>query len=110
MLKRLFALTTLFSIYIFPASAGANINPIELNYETSGMPKEEFKNSSKNISNDLISKNTAKIDPKKKGNSLLNFLGLLLLSYALIEMAEESNSDSSSSNTTTTKTPELELF
>ena len=41
MLRRLFAITTLFSIYIFPASAGANKNLIELNYETIGMPKEE---------------------------------------------------------------------
>ena len=97
MLRRFFTLTTLFSIYIFPASAGANINPIELNYETVGMPKEEIKISYKDNSSDLISKKFTKSNPKK-GNSFLNFLGLLLLSYALIEISGGFDSDSSSTN------------
>tara|TARA_B100000161_G_scaffold239544_1_gene191077 strand:- start:744 stop:1085 length:342 start_codon:yes stop_codon:yes gene_type:complete len=97
MLKRLFAVTTLFSIYIFPASAGANINLIELNYETVGMPKEEIKNSHKDKPSGLISKKITK-NNSKKGNSFLNFLGLLLLSYALIEISGGFDSDSSSTN------------
>ena len=97
MIKRFLALTTLFSIYIFPASAGANINPIELKYEKVGIPKEQIKNYSIHNSNDLISKKTIKSDTKKKDNSFLNFLGLLLLSYALIEIAGGIDSDSSSS-------------
>ena len=47
MLRRLFALTTLFSIYIFPASVRATITPIQINYEKVGMPKEETKSFSK---------------------------------------------------------------
>ena len=84
MLKRFFALTTLFSIYIFPASAGATINAIELKYETVGMPKLELINSSEINSSDLISKKTSKSNPKKIRNGFLVFAGLLLLSsYAL---------------------------
>ena len=105
MLKRFFALTTLFSIYIFPASATANINTIELNYEKVGMPKEEIKNSSTDNSSNLISKKTAKSNSKKKSNSFLNFLGLLLLSYALIEISGGFDSDSS---TTTSSSEEEE--
>ena len=98
MLKKLFALTTLFSIYILPATAGVNIKPIELNYETDGMPKDKIKNYSKANSRDLISKKTSTTNPEKKRNSFLNFLGLLLLSYALIEIAGGFDSDSSSTN------------
>ena len=97
MLKRFLALTTLFFIYIFPTSARANINPVELNYETVGMPKEEIRNSSKDNSSDLISKKSAESNPKKKGISFLNFLGFLFLSYALIEISGGFDSDSSSS-------------
>ena len=97
-LKKLFAITTLFSIYILPATAGANIKPIELNYETVGMPKEEIRNSSKDNSSALISKKTLTTNTEKKKNSFLNFLGLLLLSYALIEIAGGFDSDSSSTN------------
>ena len=88
MLKRFFSLTTLFFIYIFPSSATANINTIEINYEKVGMPKEEIKNSSKDNSSGLISKKTAESNPKKKGNGFLKFLGLLVLSYALIEVID----------------------
>ena len=59
-MKRFFALTTLFSIYIFPASVRATITPIQLNYETVGIPKEETKSFSKDNSSDLISKKSAK--------------------------------------------------
>ena len=45
MIKRLLTITTLFSIYIFSASARANINSIELGYETVGFPIEETKKS-----------------------------------------------------------------
>ena len=114
MIRRLFALTTLFSIYIFPASVRATITPIQINYEKVGMPKEETKSFSKNNTNDLISKNSAKNDDKKKVNSFVKFLGLLVLSYALVEILD---SDSSSSTTTTststtsdTKTVTLEVF
>ena len=98
MLKKLFAITTLFSIYILPATAGGNIKPIELNYETVGMPKDEIKNYSKDNSRALISKKTSTTKSEKKNNSFLNFLGLLLLSYALIEIAGGLDSDSSSTN------------
>ena len=98
MLKRFFALTTLFSIYIFPASATANLNTIELNYEKVGMPKEEIKNSSKDDSSGLISKKTAESNPKKKGNGFLKFLGLLVLSYALMEILDSDSSSTSSSS------------
>ena len=101
MLKRLLTITTLFSIYIFPASARANINSIELDYETVGFPIEETKKISKNNISDLIAQKSPKSDPKKKGNGFLKFLGFLVLSYALIEILD---SDSSSSTTTTTTT------
>ncbi len=55
MMKRFFAFTTLFLIYIFPATVRANINPIELSYESVGFPKEETKEISKNNNSDLIS-------------------------------------------------------
>ena len=108
MLKRFFALTTLFSIYIFPASATANLNTIELNYEKVGMPKEEIKNSSKDDSSGLISKKTAESNPKKKGNGFLKFLGLLVLSYALIEILDSDSSSSSSSSSQEQETDEIQ--
>ena len=101
MLKRLLTITTLFSIYIFPASARANINSIELDYETVGFPIEETKKISKNNISYLIAQKSPKSDPKEKGNGFLKFLGFLVLSYALIEILD---SDSSSSTTTTTTT------
>ena len=88
MIKRFFAFTTLFSIYIFPATVRANINPIELGYESVGFPKEETKKISKNNISDLISQNTEKKDPKSEGIGFLKFLGLLVLSYALIEVID----------------------
>ena len=105
MIKRLLTITTLFSIYIFQASARANINSIELGYETVGFPIEETKKISKNNISDLISQKSTKSDPKEKGNGFLKFLGFLVLSYALIEILD---SDSSSSTTSTsTPTPTL---
>ena len=109
MLRRFFALTTLFFIYIFPASETANINTIQLNYEKVGMPKEEIKNPSKDTSSGLISKKSENSIPKKKGNSFLNFLGLLLLSYALIEISGGFDSDSSSSSSSSTSEEEDKL-
>ena len=99
MLRRFFALTTLISIYIFPASVRATITPIQLNYEAVGMPKEETKSFSKDNTSDLISEKSAKNDDKKKVNSFIKFLGLLALSYFVIEILD---SDSSSSTTSTT--------
>ena len=96
MLKRLLTITTLFSIYIFPASARANINSIELDYETVGFPIEETKKISKNNISDLIAQKSPKSDPKKKGNGFLKFLGLLVLSYALIEILEMDSSSKGS--------------
>ena len=96
MIKRLLTITTLFSIYIFPASARANINSIELDYETVGFTIEETKKISKNNISDLISQKSTKSDPKEKGNGFLKFLGFLVLSYALIEIAGGIDSDSSS--------------
>ena len=112
MLKRLFALSTLFSIYIFPASVRATITPIQINYEKVGMPKEETKSFSKNNTSELISKKSAKNDDKKKVNSFIKFLGLLVLSYALVEILDSDSSSSTSTTTTTstTKTAVLEVF
>ena len=112
MLKRLFAITTLFSIYIFPTSVNATITPIQLNYEKVGMPTEETKSFSKNNNSDLISKKSAKNDDKKKVNSFIKFLGLLVLSYALVEIldSDSSSSTSTTSTSSTTKTPVLEVF
>tara|TARA_B100001769_G_scaffold248854_1_gene220797 strand:+ start:247 stop:597 length:351 start_codon:yes stop_codon:yes gene_type:complete len=101
-MKRFFALTTLFSIYIFPASVKATITPIQLNYETVGIPKEETKSFSKDNNSDLISKKSAKNDDKKKVNSFIKFLGLLVLSYALVEILDSDSSSSTTSTTTTT--------
>ena len=104
MLRRLFALTTLFSIYIFPASVRATLTPIQLNYETVGIPKEETKSFSKDNTSDLISKKSAKNDEKKKVNSFIKFLGLLALSYALVEILDSDSSTSTTSTTSTTTT------
>ena len=98
MLKRFFALTTLFSIYIFPANVKANINAIELNYETVGIPKKDTKNLPKDNSSDLVSKKTTETDSKDKSNGFLKFLGLLLFSYALIEILDHGNSSSTQNN------------
>ena len=106
MLRRLFALTTLFSIYIFPASVRATLTPIQLNYETVGIPKEETKSFSKDNTSDLISKKSAKNDEKKKVNSFIKFLGLLALSYALVEILDSDSSTSTTSTTSTTSSTE----
>ena len=98
MLKRFLALTTLFSFYIFPASARANINQIELNNETVGPPKEEIKNSSQDNTNDFLLEKTANNNSKTKGNWFLNFLGFLVLSYALIEILDSDSSSSTTNN------------
>ena len=108
MLKRFFALTTLFFIYIFPSSATANINTIELNYEKVGMPKEEIKNSSKDNSSGLISKKTGESNPKKKENGFLKFLGLLVLSYALMEILDSDSSSTSTSTSSSSSSQEQE--
>ena len=102
MLRRFFALTTLISIYIFPASVRATITPIQLNYETVGIPKEETKSFSKDNTSDLISKKSAENDDKKKVNSFIKFLGLLALSYFVIEILDSDSSSSTSSTTSTT--------
>ena len=98
MFKRFFALTTLFSIYIFPANVKANINTIELNYETVGIPKEDTKNFPKDNAIDLASKKTTKSDSEEKNNSFLKFLGLLVFSYALIEILDHGSSSSTTNN------------
>ena len=106
MLRRFFALTTFFSIYILPATVRATITPVQLNYETVGMPKEETKSFFNDNAVDLISKKSAKNDDKKKVNSFIKFLGVLALSYIVIEILD---SDSSTSTTSTTSsTPTLE--
>ena len=105
MLKRFFVITTLFSFYIFPASARANINQIELNNEKVGPPKEEINNFSQDNTNNLILEKTDNFNPKTKGNWFLNFLGFLVLSYALIEILDSN----SSSSTTNNDGPEEEL-
>jgi len=110
-MKRFFALTTLFSIYIFPASVKATITPIQLNYETVGIPKEETKSFSKDNNSDLISKKSAKNDDKKKVNSFIKFLGLLALSYIVIEILDSDSSTSTTSTTsTTTTTPTVDFL
>ena len=107
MLRRFFALTTLFSIYIFPATVRATITPIQLNYEAVGMPKEETKSFSKDNTSDLISEKSAKND-KKKVNSFIKFLGLLALSYIVIEILDSDSSTSTTSTTSTTSsTPSI---
>ena len=98
MLKRFFALTTLFSFYIFPASARANINQFELNNETAGPPKEEINNFSQYNTNELILEKTDNHNSKTKGNWFLNFLGFLVLSYALIEILDSNSSSSTTNN------------
>ncbi len=103
MLRRYFALTTLFSIYIFPAAVRATITPVQLNYETIGMSKEETKSFFNDNAIDLISKKSAKNDDKMKVNSFIKFLGVLALSYIVIEIL-----DSDSSTSTTSSTPTLE--
>ena len=108
MLKRLLTITTLFSIYIFPASARANINSIELSFETVGFPIEETKKISRNNISNLISQKTTKSDPKEKGNGFLKFLGFLVLSYALIEILDSDTTSTTTNNETNIEIEEQE--
>ena len=98
MLKRFIAITTLFSFYIFPANVKANINTLELNYETVGLLKEDAKNLPKDNTSDLASKKTTKSNSKDKSNGFLKFLGLLVFSYALIEILDHGSSSSTTNN------------
>ena len=105
MLRRLCALTTLFSIYFFPSSVNANTNLNQLNYETNNIP-EEAKLLSNESSQYLYLKKTAKNNPKESG--FLKFLGILVLSFALIEIIDSEGS--SSTTTPILNNPNLDGF
>ena len=77
MMKRFFAFTTLFLIYIFPATVRANINPIELGYESVGFPKEETKKPE--LPNVVLKKDDVEKDYKYTRGQL----------YSLIEKGQE---------------------